>query len=151
MTLSWRRDIAALSDNLSKVEYLTEALRQRDAEGSTVVSTLRLTFGLSPAEARVIARLARSLGNAVPYDLIIEAMGSKEKTEDPKRCLSVFLCNARKKMARSKIEIATVHGYGLCMNDPNDCLGSILSASKFKAPTALGAGSQYKQRRTSAY
>lgn len=138
--MTWQSDIAALPSDRERVEYLTEELRRRDTEGCDLYAAARAAFGLSPSEARIVVRLALSLGNAVPYDLLIDAMQPRDDTENPAGSLHVFLASIRRKMCRSPITIETLHGYGLLMNGPDDLFGPQLSASASTAPTATDAG-----------
>ncbi|MGS4948071.1 helix-turn-helix domain-containing protein [Meridianimarinicoccus sp. RP-17] len=138
--MGWQADIARLPDDRARVEYLCEELRRRDAEGCALFSAVQGAFGLSPAEARIVTRLVRSLGNAVPYDLLIDAMEPQEDTEKEKRSFDAHVCKARRKMRGSPMQIETVHGYGLRLIGPDTLFGPHLSASGSNAPTAPDAG-----------
>ncbi|MGS4945360.1 helix-turn-helix domain-containing protein [Meridianimarinicoccus sp. RP-17] len=144
--MGWQADIARLPDDRARVEYLCEELRRRDAEGCALFSAVQGAFGLSPAEARIVTRLVRSLGIAVPYDLLIDAMEPGEETGNPHGSLHVLLCSARRKMRGSPMQIETVHGYGLRLNGPDTLFGPHLSASGSNAPTAPGAGSKQEKQ-----
>lgn len=144
--MTWQADIARLPDDRSRVEYLSEELLRRDAEADALAMQFRCTFGLSPAEARIAARLMRSLGQVVPYEILIDAMNPADDTENPRRTLSVHVHRIRQKLRVDPLKIVTVHGDGLMMNGPDDMFGPNLSASGSEAPTAPDAGTNERKQ-----
>lgn len=138
--MTWESDIAALPNDRERVEYLIEELRRRDAEGCALYSSVRAAFGLSPSEARIVVRLARSRGNAVPYDLLLDSISPREGTQNAMRSLHVFLVGIRRKLRNSSATIKTVHAYGVRMDDPDNLFESQRSASDNNAPTGSDAG-----------
>lgn len=138
--MDWRSCLDTLPDDRSRAEFLEEVLRQRDEADADGSLGRFVEMSFTPTEARIVARLVRAKGAAVPYSLLICAMKPRDDAEEPRSSLGVHVCHIRRKLRRTPVRIETMHGYGLRLNGPVETLGSTLSAPGPAAPTAPGAG-----------
>jgi hypothetical protein len=113
--------VRSLSDNeLQQLRDRIEMLEEILGIGQSMVSRVRLAFGLSPSESRVLGMLLNR--QLVTKDALYSMLyGHKPECDQAGwKNVDVFLCKVRKKLRSHGIELTTLTGDGSYVMKPQN-------------------------------